>query len=281
MNPNAIVHEFQKTQMKGLTLVDFLRLAHELFGVEFPEKEILDAVTESSNDFNTRVQEILVKNGWQKQEFTGFRLTNTSGMVFAYIRDQRYPFDSEENWYGGFVYTVAYPEDTQQCDKAIEQRMPLATQEDVQKYRRYMPGLGVADINVNNLKVMAWWRARANKRSQDFKDWVRIFERLFDQLDFSESYGPGEQMFVAIYDEYWQWTELDHKEVESKLVEIANSAKDEAEVRVRILTELNYPFDNIYMFEQTSFFGSKKSFFVEITSPMGRTCRLTSNKDSW
>src|SRR3989338_117881 len=116
------------------------------------------------------------------------------------------------------------------------------------------------------LKVTSWWRVCANKRSEDFKDWVRLFERLFDQLDFSVSYGLGEQMLATIYDEYWQWTELDHKEVETKLIEIATSAKDEAEVRTRIRTELNYLFDDVFVFERKSLLGSKRNFFIGITS---------------
>ncbi len=260
-----------------MTLVQFLRLAHELFGRYFPEP-IVQMAGKNGDDLTNQVKALLCYNGWTRNEVGALTLSNASGMVCAFLRPNQGLFGLFQDWYGGFIYQTRFPTDQETCQKMIKLRMFFADDAQVELYKRNCPGISVAVINVNRMKVTEWYRHDADKRSDDFQDWKRIFERLFDQLDFSESWGYGEQMFDAIYDPCWQWTTESQDEVRTKLSIIANSSETEEEVRRRVRDELNYQSANIRVFKrEANFLRPMQCFFVEIISPLGRSDRLVVN----
>jgi D-mannonate dehydratase len=177
------------------------------------------------------------------------------------------------------MLTTPYPKDPEREYEEIKKRLRIFNDDkEIARYKRIMPGLLAADISVNVMKVTNWLRSGVDRHSEDFALWTKIFESLFDELNFSESYGPGEQMFNDIYDDpYWCWTTKNENDIRAVLNDIAATSVDEEEVVRRVREELEYPFDNIRVIDGFSFLDQKKPFFVEITSPLGRFARINVN----
>jgi len=263
-----------------MTLVQFLGLAHEQFGISFPE-QVVQMAGKSGDNFTDQVKNVLCSNGWKRNEMGALSLANANGMVCAYLRTDSGIMKLVQNWYGGFLLTVPFPEDQQMCAQQIRSHMPHMSffeDADIDLYRRSYPGLCKASINVNTRKVTYWNREDVDKRSEDFQDWIRIFERLFNLIDLSESGGFGERMFDTIHDPYWQWTDLSREEVEQRLKIIANSAETPDEVLCRVRDELKYQFDTIYLYKkEANHFRPKSLFFIEIIGPGGHHDQLIVN----
>ena len=265
-------------EITSIGLVGFLRVAHELFGVEFPEQEIQEAVSSTNpGDFNDQISQILVSHGWTERA-GGFYLTNVSGMVMAHIRPCDYVTIGQENGFGGFFYCTPYPEDLEERRREINALFFFPCEDQIQQYEERAPGIQVGCIDITTMRVTSWNRQRIQKNTQDFKDWVKIFERLFDNLDFSESYGWGEIMFEALYDPYWQWTDLDPKTLKDMLKRIAESSQTAEEVCQRVRDELGYPFPDVWVIKKWCLVGENRGFVVEIKGPMGRAHRIMSHE---
>jgi hypothetical protein len=227
-----------------MNLVRFLRTAYKEFGVHFPE-ELVPATGKNGDDFNETVREIL-RMDWKENELGVLILANNTGMVHAYLRRDK--INSTQNWFGGFLYYVAYPKDADECRALIENRLFFPDEHQIEQYKRCSPGISVAGIRVNTMQVSEWDRTLADRYSTDFTHWKNIFEALFDNLDFTDTNRYGQRMFDTIYDPYWQWTSERRENLEMKLKIIASSANTEEEVGRRVREELNYHFDTICMF---------------------------------
>ncbi|HBP00406.1 MAG: hypothetical protein UU48_C0004G0063 [Candidatus Uhrbacteria bacterium GW2011_GWF2_41_16] len=264
-----------------MKLVQFIELTHLFFGKSLDMSAIELAATASQDDYNDDVRAVLIECGWvvkTNEQPNLLVLSNETGMVHAFVNASHIISFKRNEWFGGFMLTTPYPKDPEREYEEIKKRLSIFNDDkEIARYKRIMPGLLAADISVNVMKVTTWIPSGIDRHSQDFALWTKIFESLFDELDFSESYGPGEQMFNCMYDKFWQWTKKTESEIRAMLEQIGTTSVNEEEVVRRVREELEYPFDNIRVIDGFSFLDQKKPFFVEITSPLGRFARINVN----
>lgn len=207
----------------------------------------------------------------------GLVLSNATGMVYAHLSGY---LSGGTSWRGLFSYASPFPSSEKARRDAIKKRDPLIDGYRIEMYERCMPGLEVCTIDVRRMQMTFWCSDDADRNSEDFKLWVRIFECLLDRLDLSIGRGnKAQEFFDKAFDPYWQWTRADCKDIEQFLRLIGDSSRSETEVIQRVRKELGYPFDNIVVKEHAPLGDSHRGYFVAIKSPIGHDMNLTSRCD--
>lgn len=206
-------------------------------------------------------RELLVACGWKNKPVNHttdmYVFSSADGLTFAYFREAEGSelFRAQENgepaWIGGFFYCEPYPEDEAAKRAYVEEyvrRVYFYNEsnprflEAVDQHLRIYPGIQVAQIDVVDRKMMLWSSMRANRHSEAFKVFEKIFEFYFEALAETDGhYGYAMQFLDDSTNPHWQWSKLSNAELQERLDSLALTATSEKEIRLVLLEELGYP----------------------------------------
>lgn len=223
--------------------------------------ELLNTLPGDHESMGEQTMQLLRALGWTYNPVAKwFAKVSRDGQMLAFLRNRREtllgglldaaPRSDEPMWVGGFVYCVPFPADETLKRKAIESRLRMdlslalddaEREQMIDRYGLVYPGLVVAMIHASSDCMTEWWRNDAQRGTNDFLLFARVFEAMFDLVAMNDLFEHARSCLDDLSSPHWKWTTMPRKDLIQSLTQFAKRATGEAQIRKYILSDLGYP----------------------------------------